>query len=107
MDELVRKLESYLDDSISLENFECWFYDLAYDVEKRWTGLGVDMVHEIEGTLAEASSGNWPNYVLRNELESIVGRYCPRASVWEIRTPRPIRGTSSAAMIGFPVWQLS
>lgn len=73
--DLIEKLDQYLGGYISLEDFELWFYDLAFDVEKRYAGTIVEVVHDIEGTLAEASSGQWSRIALNNELESIAAKH--------------------------------
>jgi hypothetical protein len=106
MDELVAKLESYLNDSISLEDFECWFYGLAFNIEKRLTGPVVEMAYEIEGTLGEASSAGWPSHILRLQLESILASYSQTVWSFGSTAARSFRAASSAAVIGFPVWQL-
>jgi hypothetical protein len=107
MDELVAKLESYLNDSISLEDFECWFYGLTFDIEKRLTGSVVEMAYEIEGILGEASSAGWPSHILRLQLESILSSYSESQSVlsFSFAPSRSFRAASSSAVIGFPVWQ--
>ncbi len=75
MDELIGRVEAYLDGASSLDDFEVWFYDLAFDVEARFSTSVVDLVHQIEGVLAESSSAHWPNLVLRKELENSVSSY--------------------------------
>ena len=73
--ELVGKVDDYLDGYISLGEFECWFFDLAFDVEKHWAGEFVDLVHKIEGILAESSSGNWSEATLDRELNDALSPY--------------------------------
>jgi hypothetical protein len=75
IDELVGRVDQYLDGDDSLEEFERWFYDLAFDVERRITGPGVDLVHEIEGILAEASSTGWSRSDLNAELDLAVQKH--------------------------------
>jgi len=75
IDELVGRVDQYLDGDDSLEEFERWFYDLAFDIERRKTGRGVDLVHEIEGILAEASSAAWSRSDLNAELDFAVQKH--------------------------------
>lgn len=75
MDELVSRLDQYLDGATSLEEFEVWFYDLAFDVEEGHSGALVDVVHHIEGILAESSSGHWRTFVLKRELDAAIREY--------------------------------
>jgi hypothetical protein len=43
--------------------------------ESNYSGVLLDLIHEVEGIFAEASSGNWSHEGLVEELESIVSRY--------------------------------
>lgn len=74
-DELVSRVDGYLDGFTSLSEFKAWFYHLAFDVERRYAGEFVDLVHHIEGLLAEASSGNWRASVLDTELDLAVQKH--------------------------------
>lgn len=69
IDELVSRVDRYLDEESSLEDLERWFYDQAFDLERRYSGPIVDLFHEIEGILAEASSAGWGQPDVRSELE--------------------------------------
>ena len=75
IDDLINRLDRYLDRNSSLEEFETWLYGLAFDIEKRYSGRIVEVVHEIEGILAEASSGNWSVTSLDRQLNLSVAPY--------------------------------
>lgn len=104
MNELLSRLSQYLDGGSDLEAFEIWFYDLAFDIERQYTGDVVDLVHEIEGILAEASSGYWSEAVLRNELESSTIPYRnPRAIQfqWIETGKKEVRSSSLSPILAF------
>jgi hypothetical protein len=108
MDELIARLESYLNGSLTLDAFEQWFYDLAFDIEKRDCNGYMDLVHRIEGILAESSHGGWTNETLRAELSSLLEEYSEPVGVWEINEPyRPaVKSRSSGMLVGLaPVWR--
>ena len=67
---VVQHLNDYLDGSSSKHQFEEWLYDLAFDVEETQSERVIALVHELEGILAEASSGNWAESVLQIELRA-------------------------------------
>ena len=69
------KVNDLIADRISSEDFERWFYDFAYDVEEKSPAEMVELTHEIEGILAEASSGEWP----RPALESAIANAAAQA----------------------------
>lgn len=72
IDEVVSQVDQYLSGYTSLEQFETWLYDLAFDIERRYSGEVVDLVHQLEGTLAESSSGHWTCALLENELDAAI-----------------------------------
>jgi len=75
MNELVAKVGEFIDERITRDQFETWFYALSYSIESRETGRVVELVHEVEGILAESSSGGWSPADLRRELESARSKY--------------------------------
>jgi hypothetical protein len=96
MDELIGRVEAYLDGASSLDDFEIWFYDLAFDVEARFNTRVVDLVHQIEGVLAESSSAHWPNPVLRKELEESISTYRLHPRVIRFNNNKQLIQSSSA-----------
>lgn len=102
MDELISRVDQYLDRDSSLEDFECWFYDLAFDVERSYTGEYVDLIHRIEGILAESTAGHWRTVTLDNELERVVSPYRknPRVIVFrELRIGTRINSLKNLVII--------
>jgi hypothetical protein len=77
MDELISKLEAYISGAIGREEFSVWFYGMSRKAETNYSGVFLDLVHEVEAVLAEASSGNWSHDGLVEELDSVVALYRP------------------------------
>ena len=77
MDELISKLEAYISGAIGRDEFSVWFYAVSRKAETNYSGVFLDLVREVEGIFAEASSGNWSHEGLVEELESAVSRYRP------------------------------
>jgi hypothetical protein len=73
----LRMLEAYSADEWSLERFEREFYNASYSIESRYSGSVVSLAHNIEGILAESSSGHWSSAALRRSLEDVLLRYRP------------------------------
>lgn len=66
--QVIQHVEQYVSGRTSKEDFEIWLYDLAFDVEQRYTRRVISLVHNLEGIFSEASSGNWPEAILKTEL---------------------------------------
>jgi hypothetical protein len=75
--ELISKLEAYINGAIGREEFSSWFYAFSRRAEKRFTGSLLEFVYEVEGVLAEASSGSWSEEGLIEELEMLLDKYKP------------------------------
>ena len=75
MDELISKLEAYISGAIGRDEFSVWFYGVSRKAEVNYSGAPLDLIHEVEGIFAEASSGVWSHEGLVEELESVVMRY--------------------------------
>jgi len=84
MNELVSKLESYLDGILSREDFSVWFYALSRSAEKHFSGEDLDFIQEIERIFSEASSGGWSQSDLTSELESALTSYVKTRNVLEL-----------------------
>ncbi len=54
LNDLVAKIDDYLDGNASLQQFKEWFFHFSFDLDRKFSGSVVDLVHEIEGILAEA-----------------------------------------------------
>jgi len=84
MDELISKLEAYISGAIGRDEFSVWFYGVSRKAEVNYSGAPLDLIHEVEGIFAEASSGDWSHEWLVEELQSAISRYR--------RVPREVGG---------------
>lgn len=75
LNDLVAKIDDYLDGNSSLRQFKEWFFDLSFDVERNFSGPFVKLVNRIEGILAESSAGCWSSAVLDQALDSVISPY--------------------------------
>jgi hypothetical protein len=98
MGNLIMYLRSYLDGYLSREEFERWFYDLAFDVERYASPSFVNLVHRVEALLAESSSGSWPVEVLHAELALVLEPLEDRHALFVINS-----GVRSRSSISSPV----
>lgn len=53
---------------LSLDGFREWFVPISWNIERVGSFEAVELAHHIDGVLAEASSGNWTDTALREEL---------------------------------------
>jgi hypothetical protein len=106
--EVISNLRAFIYGSMSREKFSIWFYGVSRKAEKRFGGASLEFIRDIEGTFAEASSGNWSNHDLVDELESLLSRFHNDADIISFSFPKNsnVTSASSGMMIGFPVWQL-
>lgn len=99
LNDLVAKIDDYLDGNASLQQFKEWFFHFSFDLDRKFSGSVVDLVHEIEGILAEASSGHWSTAALDHALDSVVSPYrFPRVIVVQVDDDRPRTSISSASL---------
>jgi len=59
------------DQSISIDAFREWFVPLSLDIEQSGQPDAIELVHHIDGILAEASSAHWSDEDLRQEMADI------------------------------------
>lgn len=59
---------------LSLDEFRKWFVPVAWNIEQSNDVATIDLAHRIDGILAEASSANWSDDDLREELAKPVAR---------------------------------
>jgi len=72
MNDLISKIKAYTGGAISRDEFSLWFFTFAREIEREYSsGPLLEMVFEIEGILAESSSGGWSEADLIDELESV------------------------------------
>lgn len=57
---------------LSLDSFREWFAPVAWNIEKSGNQSETNLVYQIEGILAEGSSGGWSDNDLREELVNAV-----------------------------------
>ena len=80
---LVSKLESYLNESLSREDFSIWVYALSRSAEKCFSREDLDFIQEVEGIFSEASSGGWSQSDLASELEAALTSYVKTRNILE------------------------
>jgi hypothetical protein len=81
----------FLDGYLTLEEFELWFFDLAFDVENTMEPPVVRIVHNIEGVLSESSSGHWSRATLISELEKVIAPVERHHPAYELKMDAPLR----------------
>lgn len=73
--ELFSKLEAYINGSLSRADFSVWFYGYSRVAEKRFHGEALEFIRDVEGIIAESSSGGWSEFDLKDELEDAIERW--------------------------------
>jgi hypothetical protein len=68
-------LGQYLDDAISLRQFEDWFVPVAWGIPRTANPGTLGLVGEIELRLAEFSNGHWSEAELRSKLQPLSAIY--------------------------------
>jgi hypothetical protein len=72
MEEAIRALLSrYLDGATDLATFEDAFAPISCEVERSGEPDAISLANTVEGLLAEASSAEWTEYELREELSQL------------------------------------
>jgi len=85
--EIAYALSNCVDKRLSLEEFQQWFVPISVDIESSGNQEAIDLVYRIDGVLAEASSGEWADKDILEELERIL---LPFDSTAENRFGNPI-----------------
>jgi hypothetical protein len=57
---------------LSLDEFRAWFVPLSWNIEESGDPQAMELAHQIDGILAEASSGGWTEEQLCEQLTSSV-----------------------------------
>jgi hypothetical protein len=73
--EIRDRLSQYLDEGISLGQFEEWFVPVAWGIPRTANQDTLGLVGEIELRLAEFSNGHWTEPELRTKLEPLATFY--------------------------------
>jgi hypothetical protein len=68
---ILAELRRCEDQSLALDDFRAWFVPLSLDVEQSDQPEAIQLAHHIDGVLAEASSADWNEDDLRQELANI------------------------------------
>jgi hypothetical protein len=66
--EIANHLASLLTGKGSLQEVREWFVPLSVDIEDSESRPAIELVYQIDGILAEASSASWSDADLREEL---------------------------------------
>ena len=77
--ELQDRIGLFVASHISREEFESWFLDSLWDVERLSDRIVQAGFHKIEGLLAEASHAHWSEDTIRKELANGVRPFRPFA----------------------------
>jgi hypothetical protein len=92
--EIRERLADYLDDEISLGQFEEWFIPETWDVERERNEMAADLTRSIMRLLVMCSNGDLSEDELRRELLRIRTR-----TYWVDQSPKPVVLTSGATVI--------
>ncbi len=66
------RLAAYVAGRISLHEFEDWFFQKTWDVDKERDPALIDLVYQIKLNWAEFSNGDWTEDELRSMLRPLV-----------------------------------
>ena len=78
--EIRASLVRYLNDDMSLAEFEDWFVPVAWGIERTGNRGAIELAGEIELRLAEFSNGHWSEPELRSKLASLADVYVTELS---------------------------
>jgi hypothetical protein len=70
--QILVELRKCVDQNLSLDAFRQWFVPLSLDIEQSGEPDAIELVHHLDGVLAEASSAEWSDADLREEMARIV-----------------------------------
>ena len=72
---ILMELRKCADQSLSLDAFREWFVPLSMDIEQSGQPEAIELAHHVDGILAEASSAQWTDEDLRQEMAELVQDY--------------------------------
>lgn len=73
LESIIRKeLARYLARRMPIDSFQDWFAELSWNIEERGETGAIVFAHEVDGLFAEATSADWTEGELREELENII-----------------------------------
>jgi hypothetical protein len=61
-------LWKYAERDTSLDEFRSWFVPVSWNIEESGEAAAIELAHHIDGILSEASSGEWTEEQLHQEL---------------------------------------
>src|SRR5580693_3740489 len=70
--QILVELRKCVDQGLSLDAFRQWFVPLSLDIEQSGEPNAIELVHHLDGVLAEASSAEWSDVDLRDQMARIV-----------------------------------
>jgi len=73
--QILKELRNCADQSLSLDAFREWFVPLSMDIEQSGQPEAIELAHHVDGILAEASSAQWTDEDLRQEMAELVQDY--------------------------------
>jgi hypothetical protein len=69
--QILGELRKCVDRRLSMDEFRAWFVPLSLEIERSGQPPAIELAHRLDGILAEASSANWSEDDLRQELADI------------------------------------
>ncbi|MGA3190079.1 MAG: hypothetical protein ABSF22_23475 [Bryobacteraceae bacterium] len=70
--QILVELGKCVDQRVSLDTFRQWLVPRSFDIEQSGQADAIELVHHIDGILAEASSAGWSDADLRDEMAKVV-----------------------------------
>jgi hypothetical protein len=64
-------LWKYAEGKISLDDFRAWFVPISWNIEESHEPQAIQLTHQIDGILAEASSADWSESDIYEELSRL------------------------------------
>jgi hypothetical protein len=98
VDSQIRKaLWKYIEGKISLDDFHAWFVPISWNIEESHEPQAIQLAHEIDGILAEASSADWSESDIYEELSRLFLASPLAENVYGDPSPFPVSQSQSSA----------
>ena len=94
------QLAKFLDDQVSLEDFENWFVRNTWDIHLTGSVAAETITFAIEESLSEFSSRHISEMELRQELRQLIQRDNKVLTVYSVRRWYPTVSSDSAVLVG-------
>jgi hypothetical protein len=72
LDQICRQIERCISGQTSLDEFRAWFVPISWNIEDCGEPDTIQLAFRIDGILSEASSGQWTDHDIVEELAGIV-----------------------------------